>query len=116
MKDHFKNISTVVKYFINKYQPDSPVINGDQVPLHRNESASQKALSLKSEKVFEKENHMLSRERVTCFTQLCSDPNWNLNWNQHLRSKVKVHEHTSLLQKVYIINGLQKHLTELKWF
>ena len=44
------------------------------MPLHRNESPSQKTLSLKSEEVFVKENYMLSRERVTCFTQLCSDP------------------------------------------
>ena len=44
------------------------------MPLHRNASASQKTLSLKSEEVFVKENYMLSRERVTCFTQLCSDP------------------------------------------
>ena len=32
-----------------------------------------KTLSLKSEEVFVKENYMLSRERVTCCTQLCSD-------------------------------------------
>ena len=44
------------------------------MPLHRNASASQKTLSLKSEEVFVKEKYMLSRERVTCFTQLCSDP------------------------------------------
>ena len=43
------------------------------MPLHRNESASQKTLSLKSEEVFVKENYMLSRERVSCFTQLCRD-------------------------------------------
>ena len=42
------------------------------MPLHHNASASQKTLSLKSE-VFVKENYMLSRERVTCFTQLYSD-------------------------------------------
>ena len=42
--------------------------------LHRNESASQKTLSLKSEEVFVKENYILSREKVTCFTELCSDP------------------------------------------
>ena len=41
--------------------------------LHRKESASQRTLSLKSETVFVKENYMLSRERVTCFTQVCSD-------------------------------------------
>ena len=39
------------------------------MPLHRNESASQKTLSLKSEEVFVKENYMLSRE----FIQFCSD-------------------------------------------
>ena len=44
------------------------------MPLHHNASASQKTLSLKSEEVFVKENYMLSRERVTCFTQLCSYP------------------------------------------
>ena len=43
------------------------------MPLHRNESASRKALSLKSE-VFVKENYMFSRERIACFTQFCSDP------------------------------------------
>ena len=65
---------TVRKCFIDKYGVDPPVINGDQMSLHRNESTSQKTLSLKSEEVFVKENYMLSRERVTCFTQLCSDP------------------------------------------
>ena len=74
IKDYLKNIWTVRKYFIDKYGIDPPIINGDQMPLHRNESASQKTLSLKSEDVFVKENYMLSRERVTCFTQLCSDP------------------------------------------
>ena len=44
------------------------------MPLQRNESTSPKTLSLKSETVFVKENYMLSTERVTCFTQLCSDP------------------------------------------
>ena len=44
------------------------------MPLHRNESASQKAFYLKSKEVFVKENYMLSRERITCFTHLCNDP------------------------------------------
>ena len=65
----------VRKYFIDKDLVDPPSINGDQMPLQRNESASKKkTLSLKSEEVFVKENYMLSRERVTCFTQLRSDP------------------------------------------
>ena len=74
IKDYLKNIWTVRKYFVDKYRVDPSVINGDQMPLHRNESVSQKTLSLKSEEVFVKENHMVSRERVTCFTQLCSNP------------------------------------------
>ena len=82
--------------------------------LHRNKRANQKTLSLKSEEVFVKENYMLSRERVTCCTQLCSDPKIELK--PELCSKVKVLEQTSLLQKVYIINGLQKSLTELSRF
>ena len=74
IKGYLKNIWTVRKYFINKYGVDPPVINGDQMPLHRNESASQKTFYLKSKEVFVKENYMLSRERITCFTHLCNDP------------------------------------------
>ena len=48
------------------------------MPLHRNGSAGQKTLSLKSEETFVKENYMLSREKVTCFTQLCRDPKVDL--------------------------------------
>ena len=78
IKDYLQNILTVRKYFLDTYGVDPPIINGDQMPLHRNESAGQKTLSLKSEETFVKENYMLSRERVTCFTQLCSDPNVDL--------------------------------------
>ena len=38
---------TVRKYFIDEYGVDPPVINGDQMPLHRNESATQKTLFFK---------------------------------------------------------------------
>ena len=51
----------------------SPIINGDQMPLHRNESSAQKTLNFKGEETFAKENHMLSRERVTVFTQINSE-------------------------------------------
>ena len=44
IKDYLKNIWTIRKYFIHKYGVDPPAINGDQMPLHRNESASQKTL------------------------------------------------------------------------
>ena len=35
------------------------------MPLHRNESASQKSLTFKNQSCFMKENYILSRERVT---------------------------------------------------
>ena len=43
------------------------------MPFHRNESASQKILSFTGETTFVKENYMLSRERITVFTQVFSD-------------------------------------------
>ena len=39
------------------------------MPLHRNESSGQATLSFNNREVFVKENHHLSRERVTVFTQ-----------------------------------------------
>ena len=78
IKDYLQNILAVRKYFLDTYGVDPPIINGGQMPLHRNENAGQKTLSLKSEETFVKENYMLSRERVTCFTQLCSDPKVDL--------------------------------------
>ena len=50
IKDYLINIWTIRKYCIGKYAVDPPVINGDQMPLHRNESPSQKTLSLKQKK------------------------------------------------------------------
>ena len=67
------------------------------MPLHRHESASQKTLSLKSEEVFAKVNHMLSGVRVTCFIQLCS----------YLKSKLKP-------EFVFKGKGTQTHLTPPK--
>lgn len=63
----------VRKYFLDTYGFDPPIINRDQIPIHKNESADLKALSLKSEATFVKKNYMLPRERVTCFTQLFRD-------------------------------------------
>ena len=69
---------TVRKFFIDNYNVDPPIFNGDQMPLHRNESSGQKTLNIKGLDTFVKENHMLSRERVTAYTQVCSDPNVTL--------------------------------------
>ena len=43
-----KNIWTVRKYFIENFGVDIPVLNGDQIPLHRNESSPQKTLNFTS--------------------------------------------------------------------
>ena len=48
------------------------------MPLHRNETAQEKSMSFKGEDKFVKENHKLSRERVTVFTQVTSVSNINL--------------------------------------
>ena len=87
IKDYLKNIWAVRKYFIDKYGVDPPVINGDEMPLHSNESASQKTLFLKSEEVFVKENYLFSRERVNCFTQLFNDPKTELKPEFVFKSK-----------------------------
>ena len=96
---------------MDTYGVDPTIINGDQMPLHRNESAGQKTLSLKSEEIFVKENYMLSRERATCFTQLCSDPKVDLKLEFVFKGKIL--EHTSLFQKVSITNGPPKDHIEL---
>ena len=76
INDYLKNVWKVCKFFIKKYG-NPPVINGDQMPLHRNESAQQKTLNFKSQDTFVKENYHLSRERATVFTQVCSDESIN---------------------------------------
>ena len=44
------------------------------MPLHRNETSQQRTLVFKGEDTFIKENHNLSREHVTVFTQVSSSP------------------------------------------
>ena len=69
---YLKNILKIRVYFKFHFGTDPPMINGDQMPLHRNEVSHLKTLNLKNEDVFVKENHQLSRERVTVFTQVAS--------------------------------------------
>lgn len=69
-----KNVWRVRYWFKSKFGNEITIINGDQMPLHRNENATQKTLSFKGETTYVKENYMLSRERVTVFTQVSTDP------------------------------------------
>ena len=41
---------------------DDQCINGDQMPLHRNESSTQKKLNIKDYETYVKENYSLSRK------------------------------------------------------
>ena len=70
LQDYLQNIWTVRRYFIQKYGINPPIINGDQMPLHRNESSQQKTITFKGEDTFVRVNHDLSRERVIVFTQV----------------------------------------------
>ena len=64
-------------FFLKTYRVDPPVINGNQIPLHRNEAATQKTMTFKNIDTYVKENYSLSRERATVFTQVSSDPTVN---------------------------------------
>ena len=72
--EYIKNVWTVRKNFIDNFSVDPLIINGDQMPLHRNENSIQKTLTIKGYKTYVKENYSLSRERITAFTQVSSDP------------------------------------------
>ena len=71
--EYLQNIWRIRKFFLDNYGVDPPIINGDQMPLHRNESSHLKTMSIKNMDTYVKENYMLSRERVTVFTQFASD-------------------------------------------
>ena len=60
--EYLKKFWIVHKLFIDNFGIDPPVINGDQMPLHRNESSTQKTLNFKGMDTYVKENYNLSRE------------------------------------------------------
>ena len=73
------------------------------MPLHRNESSSQKTLNFKGEETFVKENHMLSRERESqCL--LKSVPIQS-SIHRNLFSRVKGHARRSTLKRISNSNG-----------
>ena len=63
---------------MTKFGIDPPIINGDQMPLHGNESSGQVTLGFKNHEAFVKENHHLFRELVTVFSQIASNENIQL--------------------------------------
>ena len=70
-----KNIWTVRHTFIKLYGDDPEIIMSDQMPLHRNESSEQKTLNFKgaSQSTYVKENHSLSRARITVMTSAATN-------------------------------------------
>ena len=54
LSEYIKNLLWVRKYFLDNFGYDPLIINGDQMPLHRNESSSQKTLNMKNEDTFVK--------------------------------------------------------------
>ena len=54
-QDYLKNV-WCVRFFIEKHGIDSPVINGDQMPFHSNQSSKQKTMNFKNEDAFVIEN------------------------------------------------------------
>ena len=68
-----KNVLRVRRYFKEMFNIDIPVINADQMPMHRNESCGSRTMSFKNNDVFVKENYHLSRDRMTVMTQVSSD-------------------------------------------
>ena len=59
--------------FHQNFGVDPPILNGDQMSFYRNESSGQATLRFKNKNAFVKENHHLSRERVTVFKQIAID-------------------------------------------
>ena len=59
--EYLKNIWTVRKFFIDNFGVDPQIINGDQMSLHRNESASQRTLNFTGLDTYVKENYSLAR-------------------------------------------------------
>ena len=70
IEEFLKNVLRVRFFFNHHFKKEPTIINGDQMPLHRNESSGQKTLSMTDDTTYVKENYLLSRERVTVFTQV----------------------------------------------
>ena len=86
--EYLKNIRTVRNFFLDNFGVDPPVINGDQMPLHRNESSSQKTLNFTGLGTYVKEKYNLSHERVIVFTQVSVTQISHLNQSLFSREKV----------------------------
>ena len=92
IKDYLQNVWSVRNYFLQKYNVDRPIFNGDQMPLHRNESSEQGSLHFKGQDVFVKEKHSASSPEKNVIpkfvfkgkgiqTKMNSPPNVHYQWS-----------------------------------
>ena len=68
-----QNILRIRVFFMKTYKTDIVIWSSDQMPLHRNASASSPTLAFSGLDTFVKENYMLSRERATVLTSVTSN-------------------------------------------
>ena len=59
--EYLKNTWTEWKFFIDDFGVDPLIINGDQMPVHCNESASQRTLNFTGLGTYVQENYLLAR-------------------------------------------------------
>ena len=72
VKDYLKNIWNLRYYFIKKFGVDPPVTNGDQIPLHRNDSSRQATLNFKYNKIFVQQNPSFVERMCHCVFSNCT--------------------------------------------
>ena len=56
IKELIKNVLRVRNFLIKTYGKEPVIINGDQMPIHRNESSTLKTMTLKGQSTYVKEN------------------------------------------------------------
>ena len=67
-----KNVLRVRVWFKKVVAIDVPIVNMDQMPQKQNKINSQKSLTIWDQDTAVKENHQLTRQRITCLTILSS--------------------------------------------
>ena len=72
------------------------------MPLVCNESSAEKTMNIAEEETFVKENHILSRERVTAYTQLSTEIGVPSNQSSYSNESEKISSHSLL--KVFTLN------------
>ena len=54
IEEYLKNVLRVRQYYKITYDVEIPIINADQMPLHRNESCGARTMTMKNENTFVK--------------------------------------------------------------